>query len=74
MNVRWTGEGDRELADPQVTMPHGEWVDLPAEVARSLAKQDDFELEAPKKAAKTRAEHESADTEPATPADDEKES
>ena len=61
MNVRWTGEGDRELADPQITMTRLEWVDLPAEVARSLAKQDGFELEASKKAAKTRASNESAD-------------
>ena len=61
MRVRWTGEGDRELADPQVTLTRLEWVDLPADVARSLTKQDGFELEAPKKAAKTRAANESAD-------------
>lgn len=61
MNVRWTGEGDRELADPQVVMRRLEWVDLPADVARNLARQDGFELEAPKKAAKTRAANESAD-------------
>lgn len=61
MNVRWTGEGDRELADPQIVMPRLEWVDLPADLARSLAKQDGFELEAPKKAAKTRAENEEND-------------
>ncbi len=60
MNVRWTGEGDRELGDPQVVLPRLEWVDVPADVARSLAKQDGFELEAPKKAAKTRAANESA--------------
>lgn len=60
MNVRWTGEGDRDLADPQTTMKRLEWVDLPADVARALAKQDGFELEAPKKAAKTRATNEPA--------------
>ena len=58
MNVRWTGEGDRELADPQILMKRMEWVDVPADVARSLAKQDGFELEASKKAAKTRAANE----------------
>lgn len=57
MNVRWTGDGDRELAEPQVVMRRLEWVDLPADVARSLAKQDGYELEAPKKAAKTRAKN-----------------
>lgn len=61
MNVRWTGEGDRELAEPQVVMPRMVWVDVPAEVARNLAKQDGFELEASKKAARTRAVNESAD-------------
>lgn len=61
MNVRWTGEGDRELADPQITMKRLEWVDLPADIARSLAHQDGFELESSKKAAKTRAANESAD-------------
>ena len=66
MNVRWTGEGDRELADPQVTMKHGEWVDLPADVARSLEEQDGFEVEEDTATEQTPA------TEPA-PAGDEKE-
>lgn len=56
MNVRWTGEGDRELAVPQVVLPRGEWVDVPADVARALAKQDGFEVEAPKKS-KTKDEN-----------------
>lgn len=54
MRVRWTGEGDRQLADPQVTMERLEWVDLPAETARLLAKQEGFELEATVKAQRTR--------------------
>lgn len=61
MNVRYVGDDEaREvpLPDGQYVLPRLEWVDLPAEAARSLAKQDDFELKATKKAAKTRAESE----------------
>jgi hypothetical protein len=54
MRVRWVGDGDRELADPQVVLRRLEWVDLPVKVARDLVKQDGFELEAAKKAARTR--------------------
>lgn len=64
-NVRYVGPDEaREvpLPDGQYVLPRLEWVDLPADAARSLAKQDDFELEATKKAtkkaAKTRAESE----------------
>lgn len=61
-NVRYVGPDEaREVPLPegQYVLPRLEWVDLPAEAARSLAKQDDFELEATKKAAKTRAANES---------------
>jgi hypothetical protein len=60
MNVRYIGDREDgvDLAEPQVHMARLEWVDLPADIARSLNEQDDFELEAPKKAAKTRAEGE----------------
>lgn len=32
-----------DLADPQVHLPRNEWVDVPAEVAKSLSSSDDFE-------------------------------
>lgn len=68
--IRWTGGGDREVMVEvdddegtsrvvQVDARRLEWVDVPIDVARSLAKQDGWELEAVKKAAKTRAQNES---------------
>ena len=61
--VRYRGDNADgvDLADPQVHLPRMEWVDVPADVARTLAKQDDFELRASVKAAKTRAKNESAE-------------
>lgn len=59
--VRYTGPDDaRDVPTPegQFTFPRLEWVDVPADLARSLARQDEWELRAPKKAAKTRAANE----------------
>lgn len=66
MNVRYCGESDAQLVPlpdgDTVEVPRMEWVDLPAELARGLAHRDDWELEASKKAAKSRAAN-AADTE-----------
>lgn len=66
--VRWTGDGDREVmvemedgSTAQVDAARLEWVDVPQEVALSLNKQDGWELEAVKKAQRTRAQNESDD-------------
>lgn len=75
--VRWTGDGDREVmvsveADDgstrveQVDATRLEWVDVPVDTARSLAKQDGWELESVKKAQRTRAANEAADSGEAT--------
>lgn len=71
--VRWTGDGDRqvmvEIEDrvEQVDFPRMEWVDVPYDTARSLARQDGWELEAARKAARTRAASEpEADKQPVT--------
>lgn len=69
--VRWTGDGDRqvmvEVGDrvEQVDAARLEWIDLPYDTARALAKQDGWELEAAKKAAKTRAQNDVTTTQPA---------
>jgi hypothetical protein len=57
MRVRWIGEGAREVPHngEELVFERLVWVDAPRDLALSLAKQDGFELEAPKKAAKTRA-------------------
>lgn len=72
-DVRYIGDAEQvevPLAEGQYVMPRLEWVDLPVEAARNLAKTDDFELAATVKAARTRARHEaaaaSADETPAT--------
>ena len=63
--VRWTGDGDREVLFPveedgskrieHVAFKRLEWQDVPQAIALSLNEQDGWELEAVKKAAKTRA-------------------
>ena len=71
-NVRWTGDGAREVmvavADDyggtrveQVTFERMDWQDIPVDVARSLNQQDGWELQSVKKAAKTRADNEKGD-------------
>ena len=59
--VRWTGDGAREVMvevdgeTQQIDCPRMEWRDVPQHVAIALNRQDGWELEAVKKAAKTRA-------------------
>ena len=50
--VRWTGDGDREVAfvdvggvGCEVAATRLEWVDVPPRVARALAEQDGWETE-----------------------------
>lgn len=65
--VRWTGEGDREVAveldgsTVQVDAPRLEWIDVPVDVARSLNQQDGWELHSARQAQRTRAANEAAD-------------
>lgn len=65
--VRWTGDGDREVMVEvdgrveQIDAKRLEWVDVPHATALSLNKQDGWELEAVKKAAKTRAKNEAGE-------------
>lgn len=67
MEVRYIGpeQNGREVdvEGATVTAPRMEWVDLPADVARSLAKQDVWELRGPKRAAATRKENAEANAE-----------
>lgn len=62
MEVRYVGTNEEgvDLTDPQVHLDRLEWVDLPAELARSLAKGGDFELDVTKK--KTKAAPAADDT------------
>jgi hypothetical protein len=59
MEVRYVGPNEEGVevptADGQYHLARLEWVDLPADVARGLARDNaEFELAAAKKAAKTR--------------------
>lgn len=60
MQIRYTGPlaDGVEVDDPEtgvpISAPRMQWVDLPTDVARSLAKQDVWELAGPVKAARTR--------------------
>lgn len=77
MEVRFIGpeQNGREVdvEGDTVHAPRMEWVDLPTDVARSLAKQDVWELRGPKRAAATRKQNAEADApaEGVEPASDE---
>lgn len=65
--VRWTGDGDREVMVEvdgkvkQVDATRMVWVDVPQDVALNLNRQDGWELEAVKKAQRTRAKNEAGE-------------
>lgn len=73
MEVRYTGplQGGVEVPwlDPDTGVAENfvlermEWTDLPTDVARSLGKQDTFELRGPKRAAQTRKRNEAEEPE-----------
>ena len=57
--IRWTGDGDREVAFVddegvrcEVAAARLEWVDVPPRVAAALAKQDEWEVDVKKQHAK----------------------
>ena len=65
--VRWTGDGDREVmveVDGEVVQLNAArmvWVDVPQDVALNLNRQAGWELEAVKKAQRTRAKNEAGE-------------
>lgn len=62
MEIRFIGpdQNGREvdIDGETVIAPRMEWVDIPTDTARSLAKQDVWELRGPKRAAATRRKNE----------------